>query len=105
MAETLYGRIRYILVFELPAFPAAGDDFRHPKVYRLACIQRCHITSDQDTPIELIETTRMLETSVFVQIGVVECAIGRVKSQRGWYIIDRSDQWARTIFVPGDEEA
>ena len=46
----------------------------------------------------------MVGTPVFVQIGVVECAIGRVKTLDGWSIVDRSSEWARTVFIPEDIE-
>jgi hypothetical protein len=44
----------------------------------------------------------MQETPVFVHIGVVECTIGRVKTPRGWSILDRSSEWARTVFTAED---
>ena len=46
----------------------------------------------------------MAGTPIFVQIGVVECSIGRVKTLDGWSIIDRSSEWARTVFIPEDIE-
>ena len=49
----------------------------------------------------------MRQTPIFVQLGVVECSVGRVKTMAGWTILDRSSEWARTVFVPDDvqEEA
>lgn len=44
----------------------------------------------------------MRQTPIFVQVGVVECSVGRVKTMDGWSISDRSSEWARTVFIPED---
>ena len=82
--QVQYGRLRYIVEFELPAIPHAGTDFSQPKTYRLACIQPCSILNGE----QLVEFSEMTGTPVFVQIGVVECSIGRVKTSDGWSIVD-----------------
>jgi len=46
----------------------------------------------------------MRKTPRFVQVGVVECSVGRVKTPGGWSIVDLSSEWARTIFIPDDVE-
>ena len=102
--QVQYGRLRYIIEFELPAFPHAGNDFNQPKTYRLACIQPCLILNPGDATNSLVEFSEMKGTPIFVQIGVVECSIGRVKTSHGWTIIDRSSEWARTVFIPDDVE-
>ena len=52
----------------------------------------------------MVKFSEMNATPVFVQIGVVECSIGWVKTSDGWSIIDRSSEWARTVFIPDDIE-
>jgi hypothetical protein len=44
----------------------------------------------------------MQETPVFVYISVVECTIAHVKTQRGWGIVERSSEWAQTVFTAED---
>ena len=44
----------------------------------------------------------MQETPSFVHIGVVECAVGRMRTENGWAIIDRSGDFARTVFTPDE---
>jgi len=46
----------------------------------------------------------MRKTLKFVQVGVVECSVGRVKTPGGRSIVARSLEWARTIFIPDDVE-
>lgn len=100
--QVLYGRLRYIVEFEFPAFPRAGADFAVPKMHRLACIQPCKLLNPGDATIQVVEHSEMQDTPVFVHIGVVECTVGRVKTTRGWSIVDRSSEWARTVFIAED---
>ena len=104
IAQTQYGRLRYIIVFDLPPFPRAGDGFTQSKTYRLACIQPCHISSPGDATLQLVEMEGVQDTPTFVHLGVVECSVGRVRTPTGWSIIDRSSEWARTVFIPEDIE-
>ena len=104
LMQVQYGRLRYIIEFKLPAIPHAGISFREPKTYRLACIQPCLILDPGDATSTLVKFSEMRATPVFVQVGVVECSIGRVKTSDGWSIIDRSSEWARTVFIPDDVE-
>ena len=97
-----YGRLRYIVSFELPAFRQAGGPFNQPKTYRLAYVQPCRIAHPGDATNDLIEFSSMRNTPIFVQVGVIECSVGRVKTPDGWCIVDRSSEWARTIFTPED---
>jgi len=99
-----HGHWGYIIEFELPAILHAGNDFNQPKTYQLACIQPCLILNAGDATMELVECSEMKRTPIFVQIGVVECSIGWVKTFDGWSIIDHSSEWARTVFIPEDAE-
>lgn len=38
----------------------------------------------------------------FINLNSIECAVGRIKSRNGWFIIDRSAGLARTSFVDDD---
>jgi len=103
--QVQYGRLRYIIVFELPALPRAGPPFSQSQTYRLACIQPCQLSTPGDATVEFVEMEGMKETPIFVHIGVVECSVGRVKTHdHKWNIIDRSSEWARTVFIPEDVE-
>jgi hypothetical protein len=100
----LYGRLLCIIEFELPAFPRVGTDFALPEIYRLACTQPCKHLNLGDATIQVVEHSEMQETPVFVHVGVVECAIGRIKTQRGWSIVGRFSEQARTVFTAEDAD-
>lgn len=51
---------------------------------------------------EIVRFEEMEDTPVYVQVGVVECLIGRIRTMDGWAIIDRSDTYARTVFTLDD---
>jgi hypothetical protein len=88
----------------MSSLEGAGHEFAEPKTYRLACIQPCRILDPGDATLQLIEMKEMQDTPVFVHVGVVECSVGRVRTRGGWSIIDRSSEWARTVFIPEDVE-
>jgi len=104
MQQVLYGRLRYIVEFKFPSFPQAGDAFLSSNVHRLACIQPCELPMPGDATQRIVEHTNMTGTPVFVHIGVLECSVGRVRTEDGWSIIDRSSEWARTVFTPDNVE-
>ena len=106
MYQAQYGRLLYILEFDMKPFPEAGPDFDDYTTHRLAYILPCKLIDKEgrgDSTKGLIEFEEMEGTPIFVHVGVVECLIGRVKTPRGWCIIDRSDEYARTIFNPDGE--
>ncbi len=88
----------YILEFELEPFPAAGDKFTTITTHRLAYVLPCKILDNEDDSNEQVSFKEMEGTPIFVHVGVIECAVGRVKTHDGWTIIDRSDDYARTVF-------
>jgi len=56
--QVQYGRLHYLVEFELPAFPHAGNDFIQPKTYRLTYIQPCLILNADDATKKLVEFLR-----------------------------------------------
>jgi hypothetical protein len=98
MRQVMYVRLFYIVVFELPVVRIAGPDFMTPTSYRLACICSCKLHQIGDTMADLVEFNEMEDTPTFVHVGVIECAVGRVRTASGWTNIDRSSERARTIF-------
>jgi hypothetical protein len=88
----------YILEFELEPFPAAGDKFTTITTHRLAYVLPCKILDNKDDSNEQVSFKEMEGTPIFVHVGVIECAMGRVKTHDRWTIIDRSDDYAHTVF-------
>jgi hypothetical protein len=100
----MYGRLLYVTVFELPIVRNAGPQFSLPTVYRLACVRACKPIQGGDATSEIVEFEEMEETPTFIHVGVIECAVGRVRTPRGWSIIDRSSEWSRTVFTSDNTE-
>jgi len=100
--QVQYGQLVYILVLQLEPFPEAGSDFTRETTHRLACILPCKLLQHSDATKELVEYQEMQETPIFVHIGVVECAVGRIRTENGWVIIDRSGDFAWTVFTPDE---
>jgi hypothetical protein len=100
ISQIQYGRLAYILVLEMDAFPQAGEPFLQASTHRLACILPCKLLNNEDATETIVEFNQMEQTPIFVHVGVVECSVGRVKTPTGWSIIDRSNNFARTVFNP-----
>ena len=98
LQQIQYGRLLHIINFTFPVYPQAGMTFNTDRIYRLACIIPCKVLSHGDATEEIVKFEEMERTPVYVHIGVVECLVGRVKTQTGWAIIDQSDVYARTVF-------
>ncbi|PVF91703.1 hypothetical protein CPB86DRAFT_718977 [Serendipita vermifera] len=97
--QIMYGRLLYIVVFDLPVVRNAGQQFSQPTTYRLACVRACKLRQAGDATAELVEFAEMEDTPTFIHVGVIECTIGRVRTPTGWSIVDRSSEWARTVFT------
>ena len=69
--------------------------------YLLAEIEPCN-TNGKDATKEVVSYVTSC-ASVIVDLLLVESVIGRVYSRGEWYIIDRSSDVARTVFVEDDE--
>ena len=102
-----YGRLDYILVFELPA----DDTFRlrEPQLCVLAHITECQGATG-DATRELVSYRRMGRSFV-LDVTAIENVVGRVETKGvigggEWVFIDRSNDAARTTFQctnDGDE--
>ncbi|PVF92456.1 hypothetical protein CPB86DRAFT_717445 [Serendipita vermifera] len=100
--QITYGRFHHVIVFTLPALPNAGQGFSLPTIYRLACVRACRGLQGRDAAEQFVEFEGLEPIPAFVHVGVIECAVGRIRTDHGWSIIDRSSEWARTIFVSED---
>jgi hypothetical protein len=70
--------------------------------YLLAVIQPCS-TRGRDATRELatyVETTM----PVVINLCTIECVVGRVRRGNEWAIVDRSGDFARTVFVDPEDD-
>jgi hypothetical protein len=70
--------------------------------YLLTVIQPCS-TSGKDATRE-VTTYSETTVPVVVDLRTVECVVGRVKQGNEWGIVDRSGEFARTVFVDPEVE-
>lgn len=93
--QTEYGRLECILVVQLEPNPALGIPL--PTTRILADLTPC-AASPGDATKALVSYKRF-QPGRILDINAVENVIGRISSRGDWYIIDRSMDGARTIFV------
>ena len=98
---TGYGQLLAIYEVKIAASYALRLD--QDTTYLLADLEPCN-TDGKDATKEVVcySTSR---APVIINLLLVESVVGRVLSRGAWYIIDRSNDEARTVFVqPQDDE-
>jgi hypothetical protein len=74
-----------------------------PTRYLLALVEPCS-TGGKDATRELT-TYEATTAPIIIDLRTIECVVGRVRRGNEWGIIDRSGDFARTVFVdPGDND-
>jgi hypothetical protein len=100
--QLMYGRLLFLVVFNIPPVSNAGRLFSMPTKYQLAYVRGCRLLHPGDATLETVEFVEMENTPVFIDVRTIEGPIGRVRTEKGWAIIERSPRWARTVFTPVD---
>ena len=102
LRQVFYGRLEYIIDVILPCTPSLT--ISSPMRYLLAVVTPCS-TGGKDATRELTTYTETT-TPVVIDLRTVECVVGRVQRGNQWGIVDRSGDYARTIFVdsPGNDD-
>jgi hypothetical protein len=98
--QVFYGRLECIIDTVLPH--TETFNIQSSTRYLLAVIQPCS-TRGRDATRELTtyaETT----TPVVIDLRTIECVVGRVRRGNEWGIVDRSGDFARTVFVDLDDD-
>ncbi|KAF9472876.1 hypothetical protein BDN70DRAFT_818022 [Pholiota conissans] len=92
--KTFYGQIQYFIVVQIPA----NDDLSlaTSDTVILASIVRCKTVSHRTNPLGMESYQTMGGTDV-VDIGTIQCLVGRIFDRGYWTIIDRSPE---TIMTP-----
>lgn len=92
---TEYGRLECILAIELQPNPILGITRRMTRI--LADLTPCACTgSDATTGLVYY---RKFQPPRILDIQAIENVVGCIQSQGAWYIVDRSEDGARTEFV------
>ena len=101
--QIFYGQLESILDVFLP--PTHTLDIMQPKHFLLALVTPCS-TRGKDATRD-VTTYEDMTRPVIINIQTIECVVGRVQRGNMWGIIDRSGDFARTVFVDpedGNEE-
>ena len=101
LRRVYYGQLHSILDVILPASQTLG--LTQPTRHLLALVEPCS-TGGKDATRGLAIYEAMT-APIIIDLRTVECVVGRVKRGNEWGIIDRSGDFARTVFVdPIDDE-
>lgn len=99
-----YGQLYHILVCPLPDKPFWRSLRGTTRL--LAVIHPCDIQlqgTTQDAAKNLV-SFRSYTAAVIIDLAAISCVVGRVQTQKKWYIVDRSGGLVRTTFVSDDFE-
>ncbi|KAH9481215.1 hypothetical protein JR316_0005736 [Psilocybe cubensis] len=101
-AEICYGRLELILEFNVP-----GDDFwgLWKRSLRLLAVVTPYRTNGKNAATTLtVFRESDKRATIALDLQSITNAIGRIyREQKGWAIVDRSDEYSRTIFVHGGD--
>ena len=95
-----YGRLERILEVTIPDQDFWGD--YKDKTVLLALITPCKTKGTDATKI--LTTYTMMTAQIIVDLQAISSVVGRIKSRNTWTIIDRSTEYARTEFIPPDDQ-
>lgn len=76
-----------------------------PKKFLLAVISPCNIEGPGRDASKEVVYYEDLSAETIVPVPAISNVIGRIRVDRKWAIIDRSDDLAATVFTNNDEEA
>ncbi|KAF8512809.1 hypothetical protein JB92DRAFT_2926436 [Gautieria morchelliformis] len=68
-----------------------------PKRHLLALVMPCS-TGGRDAT-KVVTTYSLTMAPIVIDLRTVECVVGRVRRGNEWGIVDRSGDYARTVFV------
>jgi hypothetical protein len=100
--EIFYGRLELILECDIPNKNFWGRDLQGTTVL-LAVITPC-VTMGKDAVKEMT-TYQHTTTQVVTDLRTINAVVGRVQTRNRWGIVDRSEDSARTEFIPSHMEA
>jgi hypothetical protein len=80
---------------------------RSPRLFLLALVTDC-MTNGGDGTTDLVSFTSMKSSSRLIDLNAIQNVVGRFQLGNGpsrrWAIIDRSSNWARTVFVDDNDD-
>ena len=96
--ENFFGELQRIVKIEVSASPRLG--LKEPQTLFFAIVKQCNATRSREGFWEYT-TLGGLEA---VDIGLVQCVVGRVFDRGKWVIVDRSGERAHADIEAGELE-
>jgi hypothetical protein len=85
---TFFGELQQIIKVDLPATP--GLNLKEPQVVFYAIVKQCNAERSRDGFWEY----RALGGLEAVDLGLIQCVVGRIFDRGKWVIVDRSGERA-----------
>jgi hypothetical protein len=86
--RTFFGQLMYVLTFTIPPSRALGVD--NDLHIAFAVIKTCNILPNQDELPLVMDCYKSIRGEDIVDLGTVQCVVGRVRSRGAFFIIDRT---------------
>lgn len=96
--ESFFGQLQRIFVVRLPATPDL--DLVEPTTLILALIRQCDIVAHNSLDMHYYKKLTYTEV---VDMGSVQCVVGRIYDRGCWVILDRSGSMACGYYDPTAE--
>lgn len=94
--RTYFGELQQIFSIKIPPSPQLHLD--KPETLILAAVKECDASYSEDGFWEFSNTNKL----AVIDIGTIQCAIGRIHDQGKWVIIDRSGDLAHINIAGGE---
>ncbi|KAF8486605.1 hypothetical protein JB92DRAFT_3257362 [Gautieria morchelliformis] len=95
ICQIFYGQLESIIDVVLPRAPHINIVM--PKRHLLALVMPCS-TGGRDAT-KVVTTYSLTTAPIVIDLRTVECVVGQVRRGNEWGIVDRSGDYARTVFV------
>jgi len=95
--RTYFGQLQQIFSIKVPQSPQLHLD--KPETLYLAAIRECDASYSEDGFGEFLATNKL----AVIDIGTIQCAVGRIYDQEKWVIVDRSGSLAHINVADGGE--
>jgi hypothetical protein len=90
--KTFYGQIQHVILVKMPA--TQDLSLSEPDTLVLASIRNCDVVEKRTNGLGMRYYKKEGYTEV-VDIGTIQCLVGRIFDRNWWTIIDRSAELAR----------
>lgn len=95
--QTYFGELQQIFSIKVP--PSPQLHLTKPDTLFLAAVKDCDASMNEDGFWEFLTTGKL----VVIDLGTIQCAVGRIHDRGKWVIVDRSGDFAHINIADGGE--